>query len=456
MKILKKTIYQIRDFLIAALKPDTFATFVNYFTKIFLNPIIVFFVPLFIDDNTQGYWYTFGSIGALTTFADLGFTSIMTQFAAHEYTYLSIDWLKGFTGDSDNIERISSLFKYFLNWLYKVLIIALIVILSVGIIIFSNKTDSVRWIIPWVLYVIATVINFSTQAELSFFEGCDQFATTQRIRTFASVLHCVSTILLLWSGAGLYALSIPLFLKALVVIILLNYKYRNSIRMMLCYKLTQEINWSKNIMPLILRYAISWISGYFAFNIYNPLVFALKGANAAGKVGYSLSIISAIYSVANVWSLVSIPKYNMAVELKKWDYLDLLVKKNIIYSCVTYTCGIVALYSMKFIPMIDKLIWTRIMPSLTVMMLASAYLFSAVCYALATYLRAHKKEPFLFVSVLDGILSALLTFIILWIFDLDNIFMGVLISKIIITPISLIVFFRCRNKWHTIKGIEYA
>ena len=66
----------------------TIMTFLNYIIKLILNPIIVISVPIFLDESTQGYWYTFGSIAALTSFADLGFTSIMTQYAAHEFTYL--------------------------------------------------------------------------------------------------------------------------------------------------------------------------------------------------------------------------------------------------------------------------------------------------------------------------------------------------------------------------------
>ena len=90
-------------------------TFLNYITKTIFYPIITLCVPFFLDDVYQGYWYTFGSIGMLTTFADLGFTTIITQLSAHEYAYLRLENFR-LKGDKDRIERLGSLFIFMLRW----------------------------------------------------------------------------------------------------------------------------------------------------------------------------------------------------------------------------------------------------------------------------------------------------------------------------------------------------
>lgn len=441
---------KVKEFITSLLQPDVFATFLNYIIKIFLNPIIVFFVPVFLSENQQGYWYTFGSIAALTTFADLGFTSIMTQYAAHEYTYLKLDKSdKIFVGSEEHIKRMSSLFRFMICWMRMVLAIALVIIFLVGLIMFSGGNDNVKWLMPWILYVISNVYNFSSYVALSFFEGCDQFAITQRIYTFSGVIHCVATIGFLAAGMGLYALSFPLFLKGSVAFLSIRKHFGNSLTQLRSEKSGEEIAWKKEFLPLLGRYAVSWISGYFASQIYNPLTFTLFGSSAAGKVGYSLSIIQAIYSVSNAWSLISIPKYNMAVEKREWSYMDSLLKRNLIYSSVVYVIGIFALYLTQSISFLKSLIWSRLIFGQAMMALCGAYFISMISYAMSTYLRAHKKEPFLIPSVLLGVSSALLTFVLTYHMGLDFIFWGYFLGNILVLPLSVHIWRKFRARWHT-------
>ncbi len=441
---------KVKEFITSLLQPDVFATFVNYIVKIFLNPIIVLFVPVFLNENQQGYWYTFGSIAALTTFADLGFTSIMTQFAAHEYAYLQLDKSdKRFVGSAEHIKRMSSLFRFIIRWMRIVLAIALVTIIIVGFIMFSGGNDNVNWLMPWILYAISSVYVFSSQVALSFYEGCDQFAITQRTHTLSGIFHCVATIVFLAAGLGLYALSLPLFIKGSVAFLSIRKHFGSSVMQLWKEEGGEEIAWKKEFVPLLGRYAVSWISGYFASQIYNPLVFSLFGSSAAGKVGYSLSIVQAIYSVSNAWSLISIPKYNMAVEKRKWPYMDSLLKRNLIYSSVVYAIGICALYLTQRIPFLNKLIWSRLLFGQAMMALCGAYFISMISYAMSTYLRAHKKEPFLIPSVLLGVSSALLTFVLTYHMGLDFIFWGYFLGNLLVLPLSVHIWRKFRARWHT-------
>ena len=441
---------KIKEFIMSMFQPDVFATFLNYTVKVFLNPIIIFFVPIFLSENQQGYWYTFGSIAALTTFADLGFTSIMTQYVAHEYTYLKLDKSgKIFIGSEQHIERMSSLYRFIVRWMGTVLSLALAIIFLVGYIMFSGNNDGVKWFIPWILYTVSSVYNFSSQVALSFFEGCDQFAITQKIRTFSSIIHCVSTIGFLIAGFGLYALSIPLFLKGILVFLLLKRYFGNSLAQLRSERSGEKIAWGKEFGPLLSRYGISWAAGYFASQIYNPLTFSLFGASAAGKIGYSLSIIQAIYSISNAWSLISIPKYNMAVEKKEWSHMDYMLKRNLIYSSVIYLIGISALYLTQSIPLIADLIWSRVVSGKSMLALCGAYYISIISYAMSTYLRAHKREPYMLVSVLSGGISALLTYAFTRYMGLEFIFIGLLISNVLVLPMAIVIWKQFRIKWHT-------
>lgn len=422
-------------------------TFMNYTLKIFLNPIILIFIPIFLSEEMQGYWYTFGSIAALTTFADLGFTTIMTQFAAHEYAFLGFDVeSKKFTGKKENLDKIASLFQFVVKWVSVVMVIAFIIIMGVGCYTFS-KESKLFWAFPWILYAVSVIIDFIIQTALSFFEGCNQFEHTQKIRTVSSLGYAVSTIGLLYFGGGLYTLSFALIVKSGISIFGTVYKFNNALKQLLC-PAECNVNWGKKFTKLLGKYAVSWASGYFAFQLFNPLTFSIYGAKAAGKVGYTLSIIQAIYSLANVWMIVAIPQLNMAVERKEWKKLDQKFLINLGLSLGTYAIGSVLWYIVINVPIINFVIMDRILPVYVMIILSICYLFQMIIYGLAVYLRAHEEEPYMWLSVFSGVFSGVTTFMVLKFVSVNSVFMGLLFSYVVTMPWAILVFKKKRKEWH--------
>ncbi len=441
---------EIKKFFAAVFKPDTFITFLNYALKIVLNPVVILLIPVFLTEEVQGYWFTFGSIAALTNLADMGFTTIVVQFAAHECAFLKFDpKRKTIDGDIQNCYRLSSLFRCLLRWTSFVTAIAAIVIFVVGIFLFSSKSDGVVWFPQWSIYVVGTVTNFAAQVVLSFFEGCNQFLYTQRIRIASSTAQCLVSIIMLWHGCGLYALSIALVVRSLVIIILLFKSFGPYINIMRRYWKSVSVPWMKEILPLLGKYAVSWTGGYFAQQIYNPLAFSVSGSAAAGKVGYGLSIVQAIASVAGVWNFLSIPQYNMEVEKRSWSSMDRLLRRNILYSEVTFFLGYIAVLVVGRIGVINDLIWGRTLPIWSVSMLFGALAVSTATGTIASYLRAHKQEPLMYLSVANGVLSSVLTVIITIGFGINFIFLGYFLTMVIILPWILSILRNFRKKWHT-------
>jgi len=67
---------------------DLFFTLINQVWRLVSGPITMLLIPLYLSPEQQGYWYLFGSLAALSIFADLGFSNIILQFSAHEYAFL--------------------------------------------------------------------------------------------------------------------------------------------------------------------------------------------------------------------------------------------------------------------------------------------------------------------------------------------------------------------------------
>lgn len=67
---------------------DLLNTALSQIYRLLSGPMMLLFIPLFLTQEEQGYWYTFTSLAALVIFADLGFSNIILQFAAHEFAFL--------------------------------------------------------------------------------------------------------------------------------------------------------------------------------------------------------------------------------------------------------------------------------------------------------------------------------------------------------------------------------
>ena len=76
--------------------------------------ITVLFIASFLTGVEQGFYYTFGSVLALQVFFELGFTSVITQYVAHEAVYRD---------DPVHESRLAYLVRFCVKW-YSVVAVA--------------------------------------------------------------------------------------------------------------------------------------------------------------------------------------------------------------------------------------------------------------------------------------------------------------------------------------------
>lgn len=427
---------------------DVTSTIILSVWRIISGPFTLILIPLFLNPVTQGFWYTFISLAALTVFADLGFTTIVSQFSAHEFAYLKFDTDGLLIGSEDHLNRLSSLFRFVIKWSALVSIIAFPLILAVGIIMFSAKDEVRGWLIPWILYILFSGLNFITGVCLSFFEGCNQIAPIQKNRLIASFFATITTWILLYLGCGLFTLPIAAIFGVMVNAFLLHKRFSKSIQQFLRISKNILHNWKRDFLSLIWRYAISWSSGYLIFQIYTPLSFQFHGAVFAGKVGLTMSLCSAIFSISNVWIYTSTPKLNMKASKSDWNGMDRLAKKSVLMSAGTFILGsISALILLQVlngkIALIDRFL--GIFP-MTILLIS--WFCQIIISGLAIYLRAHKKEPLVLPSIVSAIYIAVSTYLISRYLPSDFLFMGFLTSYIFGLPWCFHIFITKRREWH--------
>jgi hypothetical protein len=97
----------------------------------------------------------------------------------------------------------------------------------------------------------------------------------------------------------------------------------------------------------------------------------------------------------------------------------------------------------------QTLISERFISLLPLLLMMATIFLNQIVASWATYLRCHKKEPFLFNSIVGGILSALSILYFGKHFGLIGITLGYFMLNIIMFPWAYIIFKTKRAEWHS-------
>lgn len=415
-------------------------TAINQLWRLFSGPALLILIPFYLSAEAQGYWYTFVSLAALAIFADMGFSIILLQFSAHEFAYLKFKSNKTLSGNQKHLERLATLLRFAMKWSGGIGLIAFPIILVVGFFILDQKQTEINWVLPWIIYGLASVLVFVNSMLLSFIEGCNSVGEVQKIRFLISFATVVSTVCLLLFGAELYALAVSLFVGALTGTILIIYRYISMLKQLYAIGSETLHDWKTEILPLVGRYAISWISGYFIFSIFTPIAFHYYGTIEAGKVGLSIAACTAIFGIANIWMTIIIPKINMLVNQKDYETLDPTFKKHLILSVVTYILGIITLFIIITFFKDNVPFDERLVSPFSLMIISTGWLFQIIINGLAIYMRAHKEEPLVMPSFVSGIYISLVTLLIAIYLPFEYFFLGFLSSFIWEMPWVMLIF----------------
>lgn len=415
--------------------------------------LTIVFIASYLTKEQQGFYYTFGSIVALQVFFELGLTNILTQFVAQENA--GIVWKSDLiiNKHSKHHSRIAHLIRFVTKWYFIISIIFLISLLSGGIWFFntySPEVDSTTWIGPWFLISIATTLNLLLSPYISILSGLDYIKETSRISFFVSIFNPIAIWISFFLQMGLYSLGIGYlvsFITSLTIIIfsklfrILKEAYRSVI--------TNKINYKKEIFPYQWKIALSWASGYFVFQLFNPVLFATSGPIIAGQMGMTLSAVNGVASLSSSWISTKIPLFSKLIALKEYSHLDNLFSKT--FKELGIICGV--LLFLFFLLILSLRVANisfanRFLPIIPLTLLEIAILANQFGNCWAVYLRCHLKEPLLVNAIVGAISCALSTFLLGKYFGAIGMCTGYCILRIILSIWNYHVFKNKKNQWH--------
>ncbi|MDQ2799899.1 MAG: hypothetical protein M3Y13_09675, partial [Armatimonadota bacterium] len=170
-------------------------------------------------------------------------------------------------------------------------------------------------------------------------------------------------------------------------------------------------NWKLEVWPFQWKIGLSWLSGYFIFRLFVPSLIAMNLPVAAGQMGLSLTMMGAIGGIALAWMTTKSAPFGTLIANRDFSRLD-----RVFFSCLWQSVTVAAiggaalLMVVIFLNHIHQPLAHRVLPPQALALLIGTMLVSQVIASEAIYLRAHKQEPFLWLSLGIGVLVAASTY----------------------------------------------
>jgi O-antigen/teichoic acid export membrane protein len=377
--------------------------------------VTVALIARFLSPAEQGYYYTFGSLVALQIVFELGFSFVILQLASHERAELSISSDYEISGVTIAHARLASVIQKSVRWYSIAAMFMAGTMLPVGFYFFSTHQhvgQTVSWQLPWCSAALMAALNFQIDPFLSFLEGCGYVPEVARLRFMQSAVGSALAWIVLINHHGLFAPSMMLFGMACGSLVWLSGK-RKLLLGLLKYDVgTHKIRWNQEVWPFQWRIAVSWLSGYFLFWIFNPVLFAFRGPVEAGKMGMSLSLANAIQAIAVSWVSTKSAPFGTLIARKEYQRLDQTFFQALRQSFAVSLAGSLAAWlGCIYLNLRHFSFAQRLLSPLPLGILLLYMIVNVVVSSEAYYLRAHKQEVFFVNSVVGAIAVTVCTII---------------------------------------------
>lgn len=384
---------------------DVAATLVFRAWSVIAGAGTVLLIPVCLSRAEQGYYYTFASLLALQIFFELGMNQVILQLVSHDFAHVSHTIEGELHGDPERIGRLAGLVHLLRRW-YLIAATAFFVLVSIGGAAFLAGEAEMPlryWLGPWVALTLATAFNLYYSAMLSVLEGCGEVAGVSRMRFTQSWVGYLAMWLTFSGGGGLWAVPILPAVAAAYTGYWLHARGATLRRIRRVSRGARVLHWRRDIFPFQWRIALSWVSGYFIFNLMTPLAFARHGPDEAGRLGITLAAFNAVLTVGMSWVNAKLPV--MAGHISRGERRQV----NSLFVAVTrraiaFTVAAALLLVLALVVLEEALPATaqRFASVPVALCIATVTVTNAFIFAAAAYMRAHKEEPMLMVSVVGG------------------------------------------------------
>ncbi len=418
------------------------------------GPITVLLIATFFSPPSQGFFYTFWSLIGLQTFFELSLPQVILTVASHEWDHLALHPEGWVVGSRPHRRRLASLLRTSLRWYAGGAALFCLVITAAGLYFFAQDEASseLQWRAPWISLVVLTTLTLMLTPLITLLEGCNQIRAVYRNQFGRAVAGNLAVWSVIPLGANLWVPAVAALVRMLCELGLL-FRYRRFFVQLIRRPPADAapLDWQHEVWPFQWRIALKGVFGYFSTYFMIPIIFHYQGAIPAGRLGMTWQILNSMQEAAFAWLRTRVPRLGMLASAKQFAELDRVFYRVSKISWGMLLAGGVTLFSLLLIvERLEPRLADRLIEPLPLAVLLIGLLFGHVSFSCWTYLHAHKKVPYLVLSLVGPAATGGLMVALGKPYGVLGVALAVLLVQLLINfPVALLVWRRCRQEWHT-------
>lgn len=409
-------------------------------------------IALCFSPELQGYFYTISTLLALQTFVDLGLPVVVLHVASHEWPSLRFDARGEVTGDDIARERLAGLVAFSTRWFTWA---ALVFAGAVGIAggwLFGREATDVAWPLPMCSVILLAATSVALSPRIAALEGCQQVLAVNRTRFWQAVTGSLAVWGSMAAGAGLWTIVVASCVQLAWELQLVWGSYHAFFRSL--SRVVPRLQWRHEVWPLQWRMGVQSVVRYFAFYLFTPVMFAFHGAEVAGRMGMTWSVLMNIQLAAFVWVRTRAPRYGELISRRNYATLDREFFRGMTVSLAAVLAALAALVLLVIglgnsgVPALRSLAH-RFLEPYTLLVFGVGLIPIHVAQCFSVYLRSHKQDPLLGIMVVSNTLIGLAVF---WFGSRYGPLAAgwgfTVVAMLVTMPGVAAIWLICRRQWH--------
>jgi len=361
------------------------------------GPLVLLPVGILLSVEDQGFWFSFSSLGAAVILADLGFTTLLIQYVASEFSNSNNQSVGEVDGSAES---------------YRFLQVALLFYAAVSILFFvvtvfvGDKwffADS-AWRYAWWVSCVGGLLYLLFTFMAAVMTGLGFVGAAYKGRALCSLLAAIFTCMFLLLGLSVWSLSLGLVISGALCVVI--YYYKDRVFWDRCLSgLWRSRNSFRVLSPMLkvqMKFAVSWLFGFIIFQSYVPSVFKYVDAGSAGLLGFAIAILSALVNFSGSYITAKMPDISrLASQGKEQEALGLFsvsfYKRLVFQVLLMCTLILVVLLLSRY-----DIFSEKILPISHLVLLIFIYFCYGIISSWASYSRAHKEEVYVLHSAINA------------------------------------------------------
>lgn len=422
-------------------------TALNQCVRLLLGPAVLIALPVFLTAEELGFWYAMTGVAAILAFADMGLSTAVLQFSAHEHASVGMPD----ASPASRRARQDALLLFALRRIGRICLVGLPVVFLIGTWSMGRSRGEgiPSWLLPWASFCVAAALALMVSVMLAFREGQDGVWTVQRLRAGMSFVTLAVTIAGAVSGLGIWTLSLASIATSLLGFGVLANGHLPGFARLRAVPAEAVRAWSGEMSTILNRFSLSWVGGYIMFQMFAPIAIYLQGPVLAGRVGLTVSIFTAISSLANVWLLFRLPLVSAGIALKNGPLLRRVFLGGLAAATGSYIvlagATLIAYFFFRGLWGVDQ----KLLDPISMVLLAVGWGCQVVVNNASLFLRAFKVEQLVLVTWIAALYTAGGTAICLHLGRPDLMFVPFVSSYVLWLPT---IYALCRQRLRQIAA----